>query len=135
MDIEGWIDKSPIIRLTALILGGLAVLVVVVGVPFVCIAKVGGADGRHVGFVTAVEQQKNLTWDSTVVYFKTNPESTQEDTYCVVDPEVRDTLEVYARKRQTVEIRYQNDLVMWRQECNGGGSIITEVHALSPERE
>lgn len=98
--------------------------------PFVLGSGCGGARGEHVGYVTAIEEQKNVTWDSTVVYFKSDTESTQEDKYCVRDPLVRDALKAYAERRVPVVIRYENGLVMWRWECNGGDSIITGIHEI-----
>lgn len=100
----------------------------------ILVSEFGGADGHHVGYVTAVEDQSNATWDSTVVYVKSNPESTQEDKYCVTSDKVRDALDLAARDRVPVVIHYRNDFIMWRWECNGGDSIIVGVEpAPSPE--
>lgn len=55
--------------------------------------------------------------------------------YCVRDPELRRRLERYSRAQQLVTLHYQNDLVMWRWECNGGYSIIIEVLPEEPLRE
>lgn len=92
----------------------------------------GGANGRHVGYVTAVEDQTNATWNSTVVYVKSNPESTQEDTYCVQDATVRAALDRASEKRSPVVIHYHNGFVLWRWECNGGESIIVGVDEVKP---
>ncbi len=115
----------------ALILGWLPLLLV--GLVFV--SDCGGANGHHTGYVTAVEVQENVTWDSDVAYFKSSTESTQEDTYCVRDPELRQRLEWYSRTRRLVTIHYQNNLVLWRWQCNGGTSIIIGVEPEEPMRE
>lgn len=91
------------------------------------IGEVGGADGRHVCYVTAVEDRVNVTWNSTVVYVKSNPESTQEDKYCVTDAALRTKLDDAAARRVPVVIHYRNGLILWRWECNGGDSVIVGV--------
>ena len=102
-----------------------------VGLPALCVSGYGGASGEHVGYVTAVEDLQNVTWNATIVYFKTNTESTQEDKYCVQDAKVRDALQAYAAQRVPVVFRYANGFFMWRWECNGGDSIIVGVREAS----
>lgn len=111
---------------TLFILGTIA-LGLLIALPFVVLNDIGGTDDHHTGYVTAVEQRDNVTWDSTVVYFKTSGESTQEDTYCVNDADTRTRLENYARSRKAVTIHYRNGFWFWRSDCNGGESIIIDV--------
>jgi hypothetical protein len=108
-------------------LGTLALLIGIVG--SVLIANCGGSAGVHAGYVTSVEDLQNVTWNSTVVHFKSNPESTQEDKYCVADNNVRQALERAAQTQTRVLLHYHNDLILWRWQCNGGNSIIVGVDA------
>jgi hypothetical protein len=86
-----------------------------------------GADGAHSVYVTSVEDRDFLTWDSTLVHCKSSTESTQEEAYCVDDPGVRAKLEAACRARRPVVIRFHNDFIFWRWQCNGGESIIVGV--------
>jgi hypothetical protein len=92
-----------------------------------CVADVGGADGRHSGYVTAIEDLNNLVFDATIVYVKSSPQSTQEDKYCVNDPKVRADLDRFSKMRVPVTIHFKNDFFMMKWECNGGSSIIVGV--------
>lgn len=89
--------------------------------------NIGASDGQHNGVVTAVEFNKNILWDSTLVYFKTDAQSTQEDIYCVNDQNLKLKLEKYSNERTRVTIKYQNPFLLWRAQCNGGNSIIYDV--------
>ena len=82
--------------------------------------------GRHTGFVTAVEDNK-LLYHSTLVYFKTNPMSTQEDRYCLGNQSIKGVLEAASMNQSKVTVDYGNDLIMWKWDCWGGESIITGV--------
>lgn len=119
-----WNGYAFALLMVAIIVG----LCIVTGTPFLLASGCGGgANGEHVGYVTSVEDMDFLTWDSTLVHFKTDTESTQEDTYCVNDNDVAAKLRALAEERSAVVILYRNDLVMWRWECNGGDSIIVGV--------
>ena len=89
--------------------------------------SVGASSGQHTGYVTAVERNSNLVWASNIVYFKTDAQSSQEDKYCVNDPQVKTFLEDASMKKTPVTISYQNDFFVWAWQCNGGESIITKV--------
>ena len=91
------------------------------------VADVGGTDGRHTGYVTAVEDADNWVFDATIVYVKSNPASTQEDKYCVNDPKVRRELEQASANGTRVTIHYHNDFLMMKWECNGGSTVIVGV--------
>lgn len=91
------------------------------------VGECGGSNGRHTCYITSVEDAVNVTWDSTLVYTKTDPQASNEDKFCVVDSRVREQLDLAAKKRARVTIHYQNDLILWRWECNGGDSIIVGV--------
>lgn len=94
---------------------------------FLLVGDCGGSKGHHTCYITSVEDAVNVTWDSTLVYTKTDPQASNEDKFCVVDGKVREQLDLAAKKRTRVTIHYENDLVLWRWECNGGTSIIVGV--------
>jgi len=138
IDQRGSFDRRFNRTRTLTNVGAVAVLVIViVGVLFgSCIASVGGTDGHHSGYVTAVEKADNwvsafFTFvngvDATIVYVKSNPAATQEDKYCVNDPEVKAKLEQAAVDGTRVTVHYHNDFLMMKWECNGGSTIIVGV--------
>ena len=91
---------------------------------------IGASQGQHTGYVTAVEFNDNMIWDSTIVYFKTDTQSTQEDKYCINTPNVKLLLEKVAKEKRQVTLHYRNDFWFWRSQCNGGGSIIEAIEEL-----
>ena len=86
---------------------------------------IGGSQGTHVGYVTAIEFNDNIIWDANLVYFKTDLESTQEDSYCVNDGLLKFNLENAQINKQKISIDYANNFWFWRKDCHGGVSIIT----------
>jgi len=94
---------------------------------FMLINDIGGANGHHNCYITSVEDATNLTWDSTLVYTKTDPQASNEDAFCVTDKKIREQLDDAVKNRSRVTIHYRNDLIIWRWECNGGSSIVVGV--------
>lgn len=90
----------------------------------VFINDIGASEGVHTGYITAVEHNENLIWDSDLVYIKSSVESTQEDIYCI-RPELIAQAQEYAKNGQRISITFKNNLIVWNSECNGGISIIT----------
>ena len=88
---------------------------------------IGSTSGMHTGVVTAVEYNSNIIWDANLVYFKTNTESSQEDVYCVNDPNVKSQLQQDANSKKIVTIYYKNNFLFWKWDCNGGSTIIYNV--------
>jgi len=91
------------------------------------VVTIGASNGIHTGFVTALEYNSNLIWEANLVYFKSERESSQEDTYCVNDEDVKKSLEKAQRDKKEVTIYYENNFFMWKWQCNGGLSIIYKV--------
>ena len=87
----------------------------------------GAVIGSHTGVVTAVEYTSNIIWGANLVYFKTVRESSQEDVYCVNDENVKNQLFEAQKNKKEVTIYFKNDFIMWKWQCNGGGSIIYKV--------
>lgn len=99
---------------------------------FALINDIGGSDGHHTCYVTSVENAVNVTWNSTLVYTKTDTQASNEDKFCVVDANVRARLDDAGKAGTRVTIHYRNDLIVWRWECNGGDSIIVGVEEAKP---
>lgn len=91
------------------------------------INDIGGCKGQHTCYITTVEDAENLTWDSVLVWTKTDTAASNEDVFCVSDNDVRKKLEVAARDKKLVILKYKNDFILWRWECNGGTSIIVDI--------
>ncbi len=96
-------------------------------ISIICIDDVGGCKGQHTCYITTVEDANNLTWDSVLVWTKTDTAASNEDVFCVSDNDVRKKLEVAARNKKLVTLKYKNDFILWRWECNGGTSIIVDI--------
>ena len=95
------------------------------------ISGLGGTDGEYIGYVTTVEHNTNLLWDSDLVYVKTELESSQEDLFCFTD-EVKDQLKKANEDRERVKLHFANNYIMWRSDCNDGGvSIIDSVSSIN----
>lgn len=92
------------------------------------ISQFGRAEGNHQGFVTAVERTSGIFFTVDSAYVKTSLETTQEDLYCVLDPEVKAQLDQAAKDKAPVTLSFQNDLIVWKWECaSGTQSIIRSV--------
>jgi len=89
--------------------------------------RIGATAGSHTGVVTAVEYNSNIIWDANLVYVKTVRESSQEDVYCVNDEELKAQLIEHQKSKDEVTLRFENDYIMWKWDCNGGLSIITAI--------
>lgn len=84
--------------------------------------------GQHTGYVTAVEQE-GLIFKTYRVYVKTDPQSSQEDSYCLppFSNFLTTTLDDVSSKRTLVTIRYASWLIPGLKNCAGEGSYITQV--------
>src|SRR4051794_33275623 len=61
--------------------------------------------GQHVGFVTAVEKN-GIFWKTGLAYVKTDTQSSQEDTYCVIDDKIYQDLQAAADAHKRVIMKY-----------------------------
>lgn len=85
------------------------------------------ADGKHTGYVTAVEKSGYVfhTWTA---YFKTNTESSQEDKYCITDSSLVTNLKSIQENNEKVTIEYQNNFFVPFWQCKGSDqSIINKI--------
>ena len=82
--------------------------------------------GQHTGYVTSVEQS-GLIWKTWTAYIKTDPQSSQEDAYCVTNPDTVTRLQDASTKRSSVTVFYSAPIFLWRWQCGGESSIIQIV--------
>ena len=107
-----------------------AILIILLMASLIFIKYLGATSGFHNGVVTAVEYNSNILFSATLVYFKTDAQSTQEDIYCVNDNDVKAKLIEASNSRARVTISYANDFLMFVWDCNGGESIINDVEVM-----
>lgn len=88
---------------------------------------IGASSGEHTGYVSSVEHNTNVIWPADLVYFKTSPQSTQEDVYCVNDINVKDQLAEASEQGKKITIHYANPFFTWKWICNGGQSVIYKI--------
>ena len=84
------------------------------------------SNGTHTGTVTATETN-TLFGKTMTAYFKTNIQSSQEDSYCVRDSQVFQQLKDAQEAQKTVTISFENPIFVFKNECWNGISIITKV--------
>lgn len=82
--------------------------------------------GDHTGYVTAVEQE-GLIWHTYRAFIKTDPQSSQEDQYCVTDPDVISQLQKDSESRTLITVGYSIGLITYPWQCKGESSIINSV--------
>lgn len=83
-------------------------------------------DGQHTGYVTAVDTS-GLIWKTTEVYFKTDAQSSQEDSYCVIDETIKEELLNAQQNRRLVTLHYDSYLFVGIPLCGWNGQIITGI--------
>ncbi len=82
--------------------------------------------GQHTGYITSVEQEGWIfkTWRA---YVKTDPQSSQEDHYCVTDDSLVSELKERAKDRKLVTIDYSAPFIVWSTQCGKEPSIINSI--------
>lgn len=103
-------------------------IVLLIGLaPFIMWQSIGA--GEHTGVVTSVDQVGYI-WKNYTVYFKTDNQSSQEDTYCVHrnNPEFANLLKEMARTGERITISYQGVRGFGKGLCH-----TTEIKGVSHE--
>lgn len=82
-------------------------------------------DGKHTGTITAIEKS-GLIFKTITVYFKSDAQSSQEDTYCLIDESLLPSLESYSINKSKVTISYNDYFINGYKYCGdeNGGIII-----------
>lgn len=84
--------------------------------------------GEHTGYITAVEIN-GIFFKTFRAYLKTDPESSQEDSYCVVDLDVFEGLQKAAEQKQLVTVSYKSWFVSGAKHCAGEDAVIESVRS------
>lgn len=84
-------------------------------------------NGTHTGTITAVETS-GIIFKTVTVYVKTDPMSSQEDAYCLIDTSLIPMLKEHEFSKDTVTIQYINYLWKGWKYCDAEeGGIITGI--------
>ena len=82
--------------------------------------------GNHTGIITAID----TSWifvKSTTVYFKTDVNSSQEDSYCLKDESLLPSLRALQDSKQVVTLSYNEYLENWIECSIYASHVITSV--------
>jgi hypothetical protein len=110
-DFAGWL-KGIVVFIALLLL-----------IPcFLSIRMTSTVEGKHTGFVTAV-QQTGIIWKNYRVYVKTDNQSSQEDIYClpIEKKELADKLVEASETRKLITVKYNGYWFITQSfnRCNG----------------
>lgn len=86
--------------------------------------------GEHTGYITAVERH-GIFFKTNTVYLKTDTQSSQEDDYCVVDPEVFSKLQEYSTTKQHINVYFLSWFASGVTNCDGEGAVIYKVEPIT----
>ena len=112
------------------VLAGVFLLILIAAfVYFFAIFQTPGS-GQHTGYVTSVEKSGIIlqTW---TVYIKTDPQSSQEDTYCITNKATIAALQNYEKQRAPVTVYYSSPFILWTWQCPQKSAVINSVSAIA----
>lgn len=105
-------------------------IVIYIIISFTGLHIVTTVNGEHTGQVTAVEDS-GLFFKTTTVYFKSDAQSSQEDSYCLIDKSLSDSLVRYSKNKTQVTIHYMDYFAKSVMECGGESDIIIGVESIN----
>ncbi len=82
--------------------------------------------GEHKGFITAVDTS-GIFFKTTQVYFKTNTQSSQEDSYCASNGDVISQLKNAQETNQNVTITYTRSFLTPFWVCGSENEVINAI--------
>ncbi len=82
--------------------------------------------GEHTGYITAIERT-GIIFKTGTAYIKTDTQSSQEDSYCVIDPEIYSQLQQYSTSKTHVNAYFLSWLSAGIKNCSGEDQIIYKV--------
>lgn len=89
------------------------------------------SEGEHVGYITSVEKN-GVIYKTWRVYVKTDTQSSQEDSYCVVDEKIIPELKALAESKSHVTVTYFDWFAKGVKNCSGEqGGIISAVKKIN----
>lgn len=83
--------------------------------------------GQHTGYVTSVEQS-GIIWKTWTAYVKTDPQSSQEDTYCVTDSKTVTALQSAETEKSSITVNYSVPWMTWKWQCGYEQSTIQSIN-------
>lgn len=110
---------------------GFAVAIILVVVFIVGLQMTGlhiqTGTGKHVGYITSTETI-GLFFKTERAYLKTDTQSSQEESYCVIDSKVFNELQSLSEKHAHVEVSYFDWFAKGIAYCDGeNGGVISSV--------
>lgn len=109
-----------------LVFGGIALVILLVILFSIFGFHVNTGNGQHVGYVTSTETN-GIFFKTHRAYIKTDTQSSQEDSYCVIDPAVFAQLGTFADQKAHVEVKYYSLMSAGISKCGGESAIISAV--------
>lgn len=85
--------------------------------------------GSQVGYVSAVEKE-GFFFKTGRAYIKPTLESTQEDTYCVIDEDVYLDLKARSVSKERIEVSHVSYAANGVTKCAGENAVITAVKVI-----
>lgn len=83
-------------------------------------------NGEHTGYVTDVEKN-GVIYKTGRAYIKTDVSSSQEDQYCVIDPNVYQQLQEKSMNKEKVTVQYFSWMFTGIKNCDGEPAIISGI--------
>jgi hypothetical protein len=108
---------------TAIIITAVVVVLLTCVIPLNLIA----GKGEHKGYITAVDTYENFMSRITVVYFKTDLQSSQEDSYCINNAsiDIIGKAKKALSEKKNVILKYED--VWFAGWMNCSGDVIRDV--------
>jgi hypothetical protein len=82
--------------------------------------------GEHTGIITASDKG-GLIWKTWTIYFKTDAQSSQEDTYCVINESLIPAIREAQSAKKQVTIKYEGYFLVGNPYCGNEIAIITGI--------
>lgn len=124
-DFNGSIDWFATAVLTFVIIAGvIAVLALMPGI------GTPRDTSEYTGYAVDTEYEKGLIFTNTKVHLKTNPRSSEHETFCVAIPEDEDTfrtLQKAARNGQRVTVTYERGIYESPHDCYNDSSMVVDI--------
>lgn len=84
------------------------------------------SSGEHTGYVTAVEKT-GLFFKTGEAHFKTDTQSSQEDSYCVMSDSVYEKLAAASRTHEKITVKFIDYLVKGQANCGMEDGVIVSI--------
>lgn len=120
---KGFITGESLAFITIGLMSLFAILSIIISITGLHIQT---GNGSHTGYVTATERNGFL-FKTNRAYLKTDNQSSQEDTYCVMNDDVFKTLQDLQKSKKNISIEFIEYVSQGVFSCNGESAVITSV--------